>query len=82
MKHKDIKIGETYITRIGMNLCPVVVVSEYIGSSRKGFHVRRVGSDTILPKKRTAAGLREQEEQHKRVAEQGLDYSVDGEEID
>jgi len=61
MKHKDIKIGETYLTRIGMNLCPVVVVSElgmspYNKLKRKGFNVRRVGSDTIL--KRTAAGLR------------------------
>jgi hypothetical protein len=82
MKHKDVKIGGTYLTRIGMNLCPVVVVSEYAGTSRKGFHVRRVGSDTILPKMRTAAGLREQEQQHKRIAERGLDYPVDGEEID
>jgi hypothetical protein len=58
MKHKDVKIGGTYLTRIGMNLCPVVVVSEYVGSVKKAFNVRRVDSDTILPKKRTAAGLR------------------------
>jgi hypothetical protein len=61
MRHEDIKIGGVYLTRIGMNLCSVVVVSERTrtGRGKRGFNVRRTGSDTILSKKCTAAGLRE-----------------------
>lgn len=59
MKQKDVKVGETYLTRIGAELCPVVIIHETTNYKGKtAFRVARVGEDTWLPKVRSAAALR------------------------
>ena len=73
MKTEDVKIGGTYETRIGQNLCRVVVVDRKEGSRgwvgavsgkrynkrRASFSVRRENETRTLPKPRSAAALRE-----------------------
>lgn len=67
MKTADIKIGAHYLTYIGQELSEVVVVAKIEGNpdsrwrdeKRTSFRVRRVGEDKPLPKKRSAAALRE-----------------------
>ena len=65
MKQKDVVIGETYLTRIGEELARVVVVSIHADRPymrekvRTTFTVRREGETVHLPKRRTAAALRE-----------------------
>lgn len=71
MKTKDVQIGATYLTYIGESLAPVVVLRKIDGvddsrmhlygfrKSRDTFEVARVGENKPLPKRRTAAALRE-----------------------
>lgn len=67
MKTKDVKIGSTYLCYIAQVLCRVVVVSVHGGNPdsrwsderRTSFYVRREGEDKLLPKRRSAAALRE-----------------------
>ena len=65
MKQANVKVGHTYFTYIGTELCPVEVLGKIteIGgwNARKKttFRVRRVGENKPLPKRRTAAALRE-----------------------
>jgi len=59
MKQADVKVGETYLTYIGTNLCKVVVMREEQNSdNRTVYRVRRVQENCLLPKPRTAAALR------------------------
>lgn len=67
MKTEEIKVGATYLTRMGSELAPVVVVGEarrnfnYSLAKETGprrFNVRRVNETRTLPKSRTAATLR------------------------
>lgn len=61
MLKKDIVIGNSYLTIIGGNLCPVVVMSIREPNSwnkRTTYIVRRIGESRDLPKSRTAAALR------------------------
>lgn len=66
MKAKDIKIGETYLAKIGESLARVVVIRQTEGrtdytTGRSGpvrFVVRREGEATPLPKPRTASAMR------------------------
>lgn len=65
MKTKDVQIGAKVYTYIGADLCPVIVVAQvtnYYGKTV--FQVKREGSDTILPKTRTAAALRLKDEKY------------------
>lgn len=75
MKMKDIVVGATYLTYIGSNLSRVVVVSRVEGDKtspfasnrRLSFRVRREDETTVLPKRRSAAALREIAPQTKHV---------------
>jgi len=65
MKTVNVKIGETYLCKVGDRLVKVVVIARCTGemhaSGRMGvdtFRVKRVDSATVLPKTRTAAALR------------------------
>lgn len=65
MKQENVKVGGTYLTKIGAALCAVIVVREHADASqalfgrRKRFDVRRVNEARVLGKPRTAASLRE-----------------------
>lgn len=67
MKQADVVVGNTYLTYIGQELSEVVVVAKIEGNpdsrwrdeKRTSFRVRRVGEDKPLPKRRSAAALRE-----------------------
>jgi hypothetical protein len=59
MKTSDIVIGNTYMSRIGSELCKVEVVGiRPRVDGRVVFNVRRPGDWRILPKARSAAALR------------------------
>ena len=64
MKQSDVKLGMKVYTYIGQDLCPVEVVGKYVdvggwnARTKTRFSVRRFGSTSVLPKKRTAAALR------------------------
>lgn len=65
MKTADVQIGQVYLCRIGETLRQVTVTARHPGdmraSGRRGpdvFSVRRVGSNTDLPKHRHATALR------------------------
>lgn len=63
MKNQDVKVGETYLTKIGDVDARVVVVQRRIGvpfmgkKERDTFDVRRENEDRVLPKPRSAAAL-------------------------
>lgn len=70
MKHADVVVGQTYLTRIGGELARVVVVNAVIEHTYTHrytamekcrtscrFRLRREGVATLLPKTRTAAAL-------------------------
>lgn len=70
MKTEDVKVGETYLTKIGDTLARVVVVRKRQGipshpgafgrvrKERDTFEVRRENEDRVLPKTRSASALR------------------------
>lgn len=65
MKTVDVKIGATYLCRVGDRLVAVVVTERHPGTMRNSgrrspdtFTVHRVGEQRYLPKQRTAAALR------------------------
>jgi hypothetical protein len=66
MKTVDVKIGETYLTKVGQTLVKVIVSTEagrrlaYAGEKdgSRRFHCKRVDNGLLLPKPRTAAALR------------------------
>lgn len=59
MKQADVKVGETYWTKIGEQLAKVVVVGTRVDlKGRTRFTVRRLSEGRYLPKSRTAAALR------------------------
>lgn len=70
MKQKDVVIGGAYLTYIGAELAKVVVCSvvegrpesQWRNERRTSYRVRRwnAASHDILPKRRTAAALREE----------------------
>lgn len=60
MKQADVKIGETYLTKIGDRQVAVVVVDQIndIYSGRVRFRVRKAQADSpVLPKSRAASAL-------------------------
>lgn len=67
MKQASIRVGMICETYVGGELARVVVVREHADSIRWGirkggrttFDVRRVDGESLLPKPRTAAALRE-----------------------
>ncbi len=65
MKTVDVRIGATYLCRVGERLVEVVVTERHPGAMRNSgrrspdmFTVHRVGEQKYLPKLRTAAALR------------------------
>lgn len=70
MKQENVRIGMVYETRIGGELARVVIVAARTGTAsrdrwgvvrkdRLTFEVRRIDGESLLPKARTAAALRE-----------------------
>lgn len=62
MKTKDVRINETYHTKVGDELVEVYPIHEALrfgSSGPKRWACKRVDNDKLLPKPRTAAALRE-----------------------
>jgi hypothetical protein len=59
MKPKEVKVGETYEARVDGRYVPVIVVSELPTEEHlnRRFVVRRVGSQRVLSRPRTAGAL-------------------------
>ena len=58
MKKKDIRLGETYYTRVGGALVAVIPYAIKVSGKRDAFRVKRADNGQELPKPRTAAALR------------------------
>lgn len=58
MKTKDVRLNETYITKVGNERVEVVVYARDETGSRTRWRVKRIDNNTTLPKSRTAAALR------------------------
>lgn len=61
MKQHEVKMGATYLTKVGETLVRVVVVRTYSFATRRGtgFVCKREDNGNVLPKARRAAALRE-----------------------
>ena len=58
MKQAEVKVGETYETKVGQVWVPVVVVEKVTDwKGRTRFRVRRSDNSKVLPLDRTAAAL-------------------------
>lgn len=85
MKTSEVKVGESYLCRIGDRVGTVVVTAKVTGGMRSSgrkepdrFRVRRVGAHADLPSARSAAALRPIPEASTKTARSALVNTLEG----